>query len=710
MSCRRDFFHDERGLTTTGMVLSLLITLALLFTAAQVYRINSAAAEVQDVADAAALAAETQVAEFMLVVRYCDAIVLTLTLTGATACALGIAALCTPVTATLSEGLIGAGHRLLSMRDAFASRAAAALNKIQEALPFIAAACAAGVAAANSGISSGSNYLAAAVLVPSKGKTISVDAVGEAQKLLDDIDAQADEIRQKAKEAEEAAEQANRSKERAFKRDCGDNPAYCMFERASHLAELAGFANPLYTNVDVWTFQVALSRAKAYYRARLASEEPANASYKEQARSALRSRFYRYAVEELKGAYVRESADSFEAYFPHLPSNTAAMRLTSLYTDVVYPVSEDALGKRVMHAWPGCPNAAATLELGSISDLESGDFGTCEVCGFSAASMGSVAAASTSIENGFEYHYEAVADEAAVYQESRHRADAPKAEVKSKAGGLLDELAQALKEMVGKRIEASPPGRFGAIAFVVNAGETSSASGFANGFVSGGTLGTRAAVAASTLVDEGTDEGRTALNAALDGLREDGGAAVGAAGIVLDSWSWLLVSYANGQEALTDAIRHGLDALPLVGASGLGTWAAGKVSGAIEDVGLQPAEVGALKPVIVNSGHVAAKGEGSFAAGYVSVKQRIVSHPLMSTDLFASVLTDVERTALEHIDSLGDSVEIASIELGGQGGSSIPITIPLPEPAKAWGAAAVQQLFDRVRSFYVETTGVRVWE
>jgi len=136
----RNLFRDESGLTTTSMVLSLLITLSLLFTAAQVYRINSASAEVQDVADAAALSAENQVAEFMLIVRFCDAVVLSLSLTGAMVCGLGIAALCTPATAALSEGLLSAARRIFEVRNSFADRAANVLNKLQEALPFFAAA------------------------------------------------------------------------------------------------------------------------------------------------------------------------------------------------------------------------------------------------------------------------------------------------------------------------------------------------------------------------------------------------------------------------------------------------------------------------------------------------------------------------------------------------------------------------------------------
>lgn len=705
-----DLFRDERGFTTTTMVLSLLITLALLFTAAQVYRINSASAEVQDVADAAALAAENQVAEFMLVARFCDAVVLSLTLTATAATGLGLAALCTPATASLSEGLLSAGRNLFKTRDSFSDKASAALNKLQEALPFFAAACAAGVASANNVDSSGANYVGVAVLMPEKGEPIEIAGNEKADELLDDIDGQADDIREKAREAEEAAEEANRAKERAFRRDCGDNPLYCMYERAARLAGLAGSDNPLYASVDTWSFQVALSRAKAYYRARLNNEAPTDNSLDEQARSALRTHYYRYVVEELGSAYVRETGDSFEASIPHVPSNTAEMRLTSLYTDAVYPVTTSGTGASVMHAWPGCPEAASSLARGSIQDMESGGFETCPVCGFTAASMGKVAAASSSIENGFEYHYEAVADEAAVYQTARQKADQPKAEVKSRVGGLFEKLVELLKASAGKRIEVSPPGRYGAIAFVVNAGATSTAGGFASSFVASGTLGPRAAVSAATLLDEGSDEGRTALNSALDGLRESGGVAVGAAGIVLDAWSWLLVAYADGQDALTGAIRRGLDGLPLVGASGLGTWAADKLNEVVGDVGLQPAQVGALKPVLVNSAHVAAKGEGSAASGYLAMKQRIVAHPLMSTDLFASLLTDAERTALDAIDNMGDSVEIASIELLGEGGPAIPITIPLPDAVKAQGVSAVEGLFARLRSFYVETTGVRIWE
>ena len=730
-------FYDEEGFTTTSMVLSLLITLALLFTSAQVYRIQSASAEVQDVADAVALAAENQVAEFMLVARFCDAVILSLSLTGITVTGLGIAALCTPATATVSGKLIEAGRKIIDVRNGFSERAAKALNKLQEALPYFAAACSAAVAHANNADSSGSSYLGLGLLVPSKGEAIKAEKDEKSEEAAEEAEEESDEVRDEAKEAEEAAEKANECKERAFEHDCGNYPDYCMYERAAKLADLSGGRNPFYESVDAWSFAVALDRAQEYYAARLDAEFPADSSVEERARSALRDDFYTYACEKMEEGYVRESEDSFEAYFPRLPKNTSEMRETDLYTDSIYLITEevtasgDAAGDappagetvgeitivpetttRIMHAYSGCPGATGThVGYGSISQMEEGDYTTCPECGFTAASLGKVAAASTSIENGFEYHYNIVADEAERYEEARKEAEEKKDEVKEDVGDLIDKLLEALKETVDKRIEPSPPGRYGSVALVVNAGSTSAAGGFASSFVSfSGTLGPRAAISAATLVDEESDEGRTAINSLLDGLKEDGGVLVGAAGMVLDAWSWMLSAYADGQDALVGGVKGGLNSLPLVGASGLGTWASEKLSEAIEGVGLQPAEIDALKPVLVNSAHVAAKGDGSFAQGLVSMKQRVVSHPQAATDLFSAVMTDAEQAALARIDGLGDSIEIASIELLGDGGPSIPITIPIPDEAKAQGISAIQSIFGQLRAQHAETMEVRPWE
>ena len=711
MSGLRFVFRDEHGFTTTSMVLSLLVTLSLLFVTAQVYRVNSAAAEVQDVADSAALAAENQVAEFMLVARFCDGVVLSLSLTAIVTTGLGIAALCTPVTAPASEALLKAARHLFDARDSFSNRATSALDKLQKALPFFSAACAVSVARANNVDSEGSNYLGVALLVPSKGEPISLGAGDKGEDVLEDADEQADDIRDKAEEAEEAAEKANECKERAFLHDCGYNPNYCMYERAAHLAALSGGENPLYSSVDTWSFSAALDRARSYYLRRMSSEQAVDGSVGEQVRSTMRARFYAYAWEQVAGGYVWEDEDSFEADFPRLPKNTAEMRQTELYFEGVYLITNEEEGA-TMHAYTGCPGAVGeTLGYGSIEYMESTGLRKCPICGFRASTLGKVAAASSSIENGFEYHYDIVAREAEEYEKARREADEQKEKVEDQAGDLLDRIGEAIRECADKRIDPKPPGRFGTVAFVANVGTTSAAGGFASGFVSdAGSLGTRVAVSAATLVDEGSDEGKTVINSLLDGLREDGGVLVGAAGIVLDAWSWMLKAYCDGQSAVVDGVEAGLDSLPLVGTSGLGAWASEKLTDAIAAVGLQPAKIGALKPVILNSAHVAAKADGSFASAYVGLKQRIIGHPLVSTDLFSAVMTEAERAAIERVGEIGDSVEIASIELLGEGGPSIPITIPIPDAAKAEGVGLIQSVFEQLRSFHAETAEVRAWE
>lgn len=711
MHHQRFCFRDEEGFTTVGMVLALLITLSLVFTSAQVYRISSASADVQDVADAAALAAENEVAEFMIVARVCDAVVLSLSLTSVVATGLGVAALCTPVTVGASEALLKAGRDVMRARDSFADKAAAGLNRLQKALPFLAAANAASVASANDGGPMDAAYMGLAVLVPAEGKELSVGAVEHAQELADAVDRDAEGIRQAAQAAEQAAQEANAWKERAFKRDCGDAPGYCMYERASTLAGMSGSDNPRFSSIDTWSFSVALKRAQAYYANRLLSEEPQGSSVDERARSALRQHFYRYASDEVNRGYVRESADSFDAHFPHLPKNTEEMKGTKLYEEAVYPISTDAQDSSIMHAWPGCPEAVDATGRGSIAQMEQEGFQTCAACEFSASSMGKVAAASTSIDNGFEYHYEAVAQAAEAYQKARLELDPLSAEVKGKVGSLFDRCLEVLGKIGGMRLYAEPPGRFGVIAFAVNTNAAPTQTGFESGFVkSSGSLGARAAVSAATLLDEASDEGKNVLSSLLDGWKDEGGSAVGALGVVLDCWSGLLGAYVEGQEAIEGAVERAVDALPFASASGLGSWAAEAFQKVVGALGLQPAKLDALKPVLVNSAHVASADEGAFSARFLSVKQQAIAHPLQSTDLFSSVVTSAEAAALESIANFDGVVEIASVELLGEGGPSIPITIALPPAIKDIAVGFIVDIANGVRSLYAQVTGVRSWE
>ncbi len=262
------------------------------------------------------------------------------------------------------------------------------------------------------------------------------------------------------------------------------------------------------------------------------------------------------------------------------------MRGTALYTEAVYPTTVDGSGNLVVHAWPGCPGAGGAAGAASIAQMEAGGNAPCPACGFTAASMGKVAAASTSIENGFEYHYEAVAQAAEEYQRARAKLGPLTAEVKGRAGGLLDRCRDVLGRAGGMRIDAAPPGRFGVVAFVANTAAAAASTGFASGYVhEAGSLGARAAVSAATLLAEPSDEGRNVVSSLLDGLRETGGAAVGALGVVLDCWSGASGSLPGRAGGLGGGGGHGVDALPLPGASGFGTWAAGALQAAVGGAG-----------------------------------------------------------------------------------------------------------------------------
>lgn len=707
-SASRGVLLEEDGFSTLGMAVALLVTLSLVFSTAQVYRVSSASANVQDVADAAVLAAENKVAEFMIAVRVCDAVVLTLSLTCAVSYGLGVVALCVPPLSGLGADLIRLGGEVLKSRDSFAEKAASGLNRLQEALPFLAAASAASVGDANSKGALPSRYCAIAVLVPATGETLDVKPSSALSSAKEIVDANADELKRASEEAEHAAEKANEVKLRAFARDCGDAPAYCMYERAQALSGISSAQNPLFHSVDAWSFSVALDRARAYYAFRLKEEAPSSDSLDEQAGSALRKVFYRFASNELSRGYVRESEDAFDAYFPDLPRNTQEMRETSLYTDAVFPLGGDGSGGVGLHAWEGCPLAGGS-GYGSITQMESGKYATCPYCKLTASSLGKVAAASSSIPNGFEYHYLSVAQAAGEYEKARDALDEASKAAKGQAKEMLGACRDALAEAASVRLHANPPGSKGAISLVVNTQETPASTGFGSSFVAdAGSLGVRAAVSGATLLEEEGAEGETVITSLLDGFAQDGGGAVGAARVVLDCWSFLLGAYSGGQQALMDAVKAALDSIPLSSASGLGTWAASKLSNLVSELGLEPANTNALKAVLVNTSLVADADAGAFSARYKSVKSAALSASGPSTSLFSSLVGKVEGGALEALSGSDGVIEVVEIEFP-VGGVRIPLSITLPDCIGKASAGMVETMADAVRSAVSSVTGMREW-
>lgn len=591
------------------------------------------------------------------------------------------------------------------MRGISFHAAKSGLEKLQRALPFIACANAILVAQANN--KDGSDYIAFALLAPFERSPIQVGSGDEAKDAQAEIDGRVDDLQAASSAAEAQTREAREAKERAFKRDCGDDPAYCMSERALTLAGMSGVENPLYSSLDTWSFQVPLKRAQAYYELRFHQETPASNAIDEQVRSNLRKQFYEYAVEQLAQGYVHEDMDSFDAYFPRLPKNTEEMRQTTLYTNACYPVTEQD-GTFVLHAWSGCPQAGECVGFGSLQEAESQGFGTCPTCEFSASSLGKVAAASSSIENGFEYHYDAVAQAAEDYQKARNEAAPHLQEAKRIAGNLLDVLKDAFGAAANARIDARPPGSAGVIVLVANVSATDTSRGFVSNFIeTSNSVGTRLALSGATLISEPAGEAGSVISSLLDGFTGES-VGIGAVKVVLAAWSEVIHAYGEGQQALTDALQQALNKIPLMSESGLGVWAADALTGTIESLGLAPANIDALKPVIVNTGHIAKSEPTGFFANLAEVKSELSQNPEFADNPISGVIAHVEDKASEAREQL-DSLEIARVEIF-DGALSFPIEISLPQSIKDLADEGIAWISDTLRSLESVVVRVRVWE
>lgn len=703
-------FWAEEGFSTVGMVLALLISISLIFTAARVYEINSCSSRVQEVADAAALAAENTVGEFYLVAGVCDAVILSLSLTTAGCLGLSVVCACVPPASGFSKTFLEMAQKTKKARDSFSESANESLDRLAQALPFIAAVKAQEVHSANSSLSDGAHYQGLVVLSPwevKKGDSLSFSDSDEA---LSEVEESRDSLEDVAAQAEEAAKRANEWKQYGYEHDSISPDAYCMYERAAKLAGMADFDNPFFSSVDTWNFAASLERAKTYYRLRYQTEVPNGQSVDELSNSALRKRFYAYAQETVGQGYVHETESSFDAYFPRLPKNTDEMRSTILYTEMVYPKTIDAQGLMVLHAWNGCPGLVqGSIGMGSIQEMDTvGSYTSCPHCKFVPSSMGKVAAASSSIQNGFEYHYNEVAKAADEYQKARKELDPLSQQAKNMAGGLLDSVGKAFAEACDQRIDITPPGHHGVISLVSDTGVPQTR--FPSALVASegvGGLGARIALSSATLVRESSDEGKNVVTSFLDGLSGEGSAAVGAAKVALRMWSGFLGVYTQGHDALLETVESVLNGIPLMGASGLGPWASGALQDAVKDFGFAPVDLAARKAVLVNSQHVLRADDSAFSARLLSAKEMaLMSQGNSGID---GALSCVQSAAVDAIAGLGDEFTIATIVLF-DGVIEVPVTVALPQSITGGLAQAVQHGIDSLRGIASSVTGVRQWE
>ena len=511
-----------------------------------------------------------------------------------------------------------------------------------------------------------------------KGSEISTDTIKDTS---DDLERAAEELRK-------ASEDTAKAKERAWLADCGGSDkgsvssCSCMWERAKSLADLSGAQNPHYASSVTWEPQVALDRAKAYYRQRLANEKPLGEGPEKQADSAARKVFFAYASEEVERAYITEKDGKVSARIPFLPRNPDEARTTELYTDARWPTSEvDKV--TYLHYGTDCPNYKKGKPggLASVADFDGHE--TCSECHFGVSSLGYVAIATTSVERGFEYHFDKFKEALEDYVECRNKELELERQTEDEADRAGNAFDQAIKALSGERPRIAPPGRNGVVAFAVS-GDITSPDQLNSSFNTAVRLGDRGAISAAVLAPDETTAQNNVLSRFFSTLKERSGGVAGVLDGVMDVWGRLLVGYGDIQgsaDELMDEMIKGLGG----GSGALGSiasWLGDTVSASVAALGLEPCDLRLRKPVLTDSANVI-KSPGSDIAGLSQAQDKLRSIPLGVTDpkaLCEALEYQVERTIN------GTVFTLAEIPL--PGGGSIPLTVDVATLVGALGGGS----------------------
>lgn len=680
-----DLFIEDGAYTTLSSAVVILVVLTLLFSSTAAIWSMSRAGDTQVAADSGALAGANVVSSYHTAATVVDASILSLGLAGFATIGTGLVAILIPGAEPVAGNMVDTGIEIIKTRNKFAKSASEGLRKIETALPYLIAARATQAVSAQD--TDSVTYTGTALAVPRtsesdfaalEGSEISTDAIESTSKDLDYA----------AKELKKASEKTSKAKERAWLADCGGSDrgavgsCSCMWERAKSLAKLSDIENQHYASSVTWEPQVALDRAKAYYRLRLANEAPQGSSVEMKAESAARKAFYTYASTEVNRAYVTEGGDEVTSYIPLLPRNTDEVRATELYSDTAWPTSAID-GKMYLHYGTSCPNykKGAPGGLASVADYDGQD--RCNRCHFGVSSLGAVAAPSTSIENGFEYHFDRFKDALEDYVECRNKELELMRQTEDEADRAGNAFDEAIRALSGERPRIAPPGRNGVVALAVS-GAISSPDELNSSFNTTVRLGDRGAISAAVLAPDEATAQNNVFSRFFSTLKERSGGVADVLDGVMDVWGRLLVGYGDIQgsaDELMDEMIKGLG-----GSSGalgsIASWLGDTVSASMAALGLEPCDLRLRKPVLTDSANVI-KSPGSDIDVLSQAQDKLRSIPLGVTDpkaLCEALEYQVERTIS------GTVFTLAEIPL--PGGGSIPLTVDVATLVGALGGGS----------------------
>ena len=595
-------FADEEGSTTVAAAVAILMSLVLVFGMASTQRVSARAADVQAVADAGALAGMNVVAGYATVAQILDALVLSMGLVGMLTLAIGLVLSAIPLVDAAGPPVLRASSAVFEARAKLSRTAAQGLERLERAVPYLVAANSLAAVRANAGESG--SYVGVAIPYPLEGASdfglLEEDDVADK---VEEAGEKGDEIDALAAQADEARRLADEALERGWRSDCGGDPS--MRERAASLANLSGALNPDYPTSAGWDFGVPILRARAYYEKRIALEAPVDATPAEATRSAARAAFYRYALEQVsQSSYTENDDGSVVCDLRELPANTDDVRATALYTDAVWPCTQEEAG-RTIHSYASCPGATGPAAgYASVAEEESGACAECPVCGFSVTDLGRAPAASTSIDNGFEHHWRAVVEASRDYEARRAEQAERERAAREASEQATDLFQQALERLSATRVELSPPGRYGCVCVVADPSSHASRDWPAGLLGGAAALPARAAVSGAVLARDAATSGNNVLAGFFDNLVAQGGVVGGVSSVldaVMSAWGGLLVSYGDGYRAFAETMDSAFKGLSALGMGNVSSWLKDALEGAVELTALQPADLSVKKPVLVNS-------------------------------------------------------------------------------------------------------------
>lgn len=592
-------FHEDGGFTSIAVALALLVSLTLVFSVATGSWVLDRSAEIQEIADAAAVSSQNVVAAYSTVFQTVDACVLSLGLAGTLLYGAGLIMSAVPGLSGTALEATDAARAVLDARRGFCESAERGLSAFESLMPALCMLESFAVVEANE--DDGIVYTGLAVPFPQESLSsfTLVDDVSS-----EEMDARARELQRKSDEAKALKAEADAALERGWWADCGARPR-CLRERAGHLGGLGDHANPDYPDPSSWSFGAAILRARAYYSSRSDAEHPYSSDIESVTDSICRERFYRYALTRLGEAYYHGNADgSVDLFLPDLPKNTDGIRSSVLYTERAWPSTMEEEGL-TLHSTLSCPGASGSVSsLIPLSSIDSGSARECPVCRMSVGDMGKTVAASSSIDNGFEYWW----DEVVAASEDFERAMDGLAEKQREMRGIAEEgkdaFQLALDTLSCERPKACPPGAWGSVAIVARGDGTLTPDGLAGVFSGRTSLPVGAAISGAVLAPDPGEGGTDVLSAFFDGVTEPGFGPVGILGGVCSLWGRLLVGYGSAAQGLGGFVDDLVSGAGSLFGAPVAQWLKSGIDDLVGSLGLEPADMRLRKPVLANTSDI----------------------------------------------------------------------------------------------------------